>query len=169
MSLLEKVSKSVKIAGLAGALLGATMLGCSNNNNPTSPKPTPTPSIITTGTPSMSVTYVPPIGSSDEFAGTVNHLQPADYVITGYDYVPNVGGWWVKPTTMTPYVKINSDGSWSFDYDTGRYTGGYDEYSTQVAFFLIPASQIPNIPIVENSATLPNISFAVAQTIVNRN
>jgi hypothetical protein len=100
---------------------------------------------------------VPPYGSFDNLQGQVLHVNPADYKVVVYIYVPACGnnGWWgPKPYWEFPLTNINNDGSWTTDITTG----GCDEDATQIAAFLVPNGYTP--PNVGNAPTLPAELFA---------
>jgi len=89
------------------------------------------------GTPSISFTKVPAMGSTENLEGRVSHVIPKDYGVVVYIKVG--GGWWIKPTFASPVSRINVDGSWICDVTTG----GYDTQATEYKAFLIPADYAP--------------------------
>ncbi len=99
------------------------------------------------GTPQLSLTYVPPYGSSDELEGQALHVPTAGYGIAVYIDVS--GGWWTKPTFAQPVTTLQPDGTWL----TPIVTGGSDQLATEIAAFLIPTSYSP--PALAGSPTLP--------------
>jgi len=89
------------------------------------------------GTPTITFTYVPAIGSNDNLQGKVYHIVPNDYGIA--IYIKVAGSWWQKPTYAQPVTKINVDGTWTCDFTTG----GNDASATELAAFLIPIDYAP--------------------------
>ncbi len=99
------------------------------------------------GTPAISFTAVPPLGSSSDLQGQVLHVTPSDYRVAVYIKV--AGQWWTKPTEANPVTMIRFDGNWTTDITTG----GNDAQATEIAAYLIPSSYTP--PIVLGGASLP--------------
>jgi exo-beta-1,3-glucanase (GH17 family) len=89
------------------------------------------------GTPTITFTFVPAIGSYDNLQGKVSHVVPKDYGIAVYIKVS--GTWWQKPTYAQPVTKINTDGTWVCDVTTG----GSDASATEFAALLIPIDYTP--------------------------
>lgn len=89
------------------------------------------------GTPVITFTTIPVVGSSENLRGKVSHVVPKDYGIVVYIKV--AGGWWLKPTYASPVTKINIDGSWVCDVTTG----GNDASATEFYAYLIPAGYSP--------------------------
>lgn len=116
------------------------------------------------GTPSIVLTSVPPIGSYANLKGQVLHVVPANYFIAVYIYVPSGGGWWIKPYFDGPDTALNCDGTFSADI----VTGGEDEDATIIAAFVLPSGYSP--PLLGGSATLPASLYmaAVATATANR-
>ena len=69
--------------------------------------------------PKLDLTLVPPMGSITDLAGIAWFVNPEDYRVAAYIYVPDAGGWWIKPTFDFPLTEINEDGSWSCPIFTG--------------------------------------------------
>ena len=114
------------------------------------------------GTPSIVLTSVPSIGSSNNLKGQVSHVSPAGYYVSAYIYV--AGGWWIKPYDANPETAINCDGTFSIDITTG----GVDPEATVITAFLLPLGFEPLL--VNGQATLPQslYSNAAAVTSVRR-
>jgi exo-beta-1,3-glucanase (GH17 family) len=114
------------------------------------------------GTPSLLLTFVPPIGSNANLQGQEFHAAPSDFYVAVYINV--AGGWWTKPTFAMPKTPVQCDGTWT----TNIVTGGNDLQATQVAAFLLPNSFTP--PALGGSSTLPPelSQNAVASVIVTR-
>jgi exo-beta-1,3-glucanase (GH17 family) len=89
------------------------------------------------GTPTITFTFVPAIGSAENLRGKVSHVVPKNYGIAVYIKV--AGGWWQKPTYAQPVTKINIDGTWVCDFTTG----GNDASATEITAFLIPIDYAP--------------------------
>lgn len=105
------------------------------------------------GTPSISFTFVPPLGSdtgvsaNQYVTGVASHVAPFDaYVVI---YIKVAGNWWIKPYATRHLAAITQSGVWSAQY----YSYFTDANATDIAAFLIPATYIP--PVVGNAATLP--------------
>ena len=112
-------------------------------------------------TPTIVITALPRYGSFDPLRGTVTCADPAAYRIAPYIFV---SGWWTKPTWASPTLAIQPDGSWAGNITTG----GTDQYATQIAVFLIPATYSP--PSMAGGQTLPSALYsnAIAYLIANR-
>jgi exo-beta-1,3-glucanase (GH17 family) len=99
------------------------------------------------GTPTISFTYVPPVGSFDNLQGSVLHVNPSDYRVVVYIKVS--GAWWIKPYSASPQTTINIDGTWTCDITTG----GIDEQATTIAAYLTTKTYSP--PLLAGSGSLP--------------
>src|SRR5437870_2627890 len=97
-------------------------------------------------TPAISLTSVPPMGSSNLLNGVAANVVPANYRVIVYIYVQ---GWWIKPTNSQPQTVIQSNGSWSCNI----VTGGADAYATGIAAYLTSKNYSP--PLLNGAATLP--------------
>jgi uncharacterized protein (TIGR02145 family) len=104
--------------------------------------------IISQEKDTLSIDYLPVIGSFQNIEGHISHINPCDYRIAGYIYVKNFG-WVTKPTYENPSVPINCLGKWSLDYTTG----GTDQLATDIRLFLIPAGYSP--PLVGGGNVFP--------------
>ena len=115
------------------------------------------------GTPEITFTYIPPIGSDDDLEGRVRHVESSSYGVSVYIYV-NGWGWWTKPYWNDPVTTINCNGSFVTDITTG----GLDPTATRIAAFLIPNDYDP--PRMDGGGTLPNELYqnSVADIIVDR-
>jgi hypothetical protein len=114
------------------------------------------------GIPSIELTVVPPIGSSNDLEGRVLHVDPALFAVAVYIGV--FGGWWTKPTFASPLTPIQPDGYWIADITTG----GSDESASRVAAFLVPFDYQP--PRRAGQSTLPDeiIDITVSSVQVQR-
>lgn len=127
--------------------------------------PTPTPTPCTE--PAIEFTYVPPYGNEkDLLRGQVHCVEPADYKVAVYIYVPRSIPccWWTKPYWDWPLTTIRSDGSWTCDVTTG----GIDQLATKIIAFLVPNGYDP--PLMSGGQTLPSELYenAVAYVEVER-
>ncbi|MFH1225910.1 MAG: hypothetical protein V1684_01320 [bacterium] len=120
--------------------------------------PTPTP------TPGLEITTYPPYGSPGYLQGKALGVNPQDYKITVYIFVPTSYpvGWWVKPTLANPFTLINPAGDWSCNIATG----GVDTEATILRAYLIPNGVNP--PLANGWNELPEIPEAVAMAEVFR-
>jgi hypothetical protein len=116
------------------------------------------------GTPSIELTSVPPIGSTANLKGQVLHVAPTNYFVAVYIYVPNGGGWWIKPYFTSPDTMLNCGGTFSAEI----VTGGEDADATIITAFVLPSGYSP--PLLDGAATLPQslYSAAVATATANR-
>ena len=117
------------------------------------------------GEPHLEITNLPPIGSYDILEGTTLNIDPDEYNIVVYIYVPDASGWWVKPAFDYPYTPINPNGEWSCMI----VTGGIDEQATKIAVFLVPVGYFP--PGADGWSSLPQELYDVSVDFVevNRN
>lgn len=100
-----------------------------------------------TGTPSLSFTYLPPMGSHEWIEGQACHIDPVMVKLVFYINVDGI--WWVKPYDNATITPIAADGSWSNQY----VTGGSDYAATQFAAFVIPNGY--SAPVLRGSPSLP--------------
>jgi hypothetical protein len=100
-------------------------------------------------TTKIDFTDVPDYGTFDNLHGKVCNVNPADYKVAVYIYVPGAGGWWTKPTFAYPLTSIRSNGTWTCDITTG----GIDHLATQIAAFLVPNGYYP--PRRDGHSSLP--------------
>jgi len=113
--------------------------------------------------PKLDLTLVPPMGSITDLAGIAWFVNPEDYRVAVYIYVPDAGGWWIKPTFDFPLTEINKDGSWSCPV----FTGGIDEQATKVAAFLVPNDYNP--PAAAGWSSLPQELYDISVSEVETN
>jgi exo-beta-1,3-glucanase (GH17 family) len=99
------------------------------------------------GVPSLSFTYVPPIGNSQRLRGQVMHLAPGSYKVAVYIRVG--ASWWTKPYAAIPTTILLPDGTWSCDIATG----GSDTQATEIAAFAVPIAYAP--PVLLGAASIP--------------
>lgn len=116
----------------------------------------------------MEWTYCPKIGEKTNLRGQCFGLKPDDYKVVVYINVG--GGWWIKPTFITPKTTIGVDGKWVCDITTDDFDpNGKDVTATQVAIFLIPSSYTP---VSAGGGALPQDvkdHAAIAPIIIDRN
>lgn len=100
--------------------------------------------------------YLPPYPthSGDYLEGKIEGVAPSDCCVAVYIKVGD--NWWTKPTYESPLTSINEDGTWKCNI----VTGGYDEYASSVAAFLLPVGS--EAPICGPCSKLPNIPEAIA-------
>ncbi|MGA2070012.1 MAG: hypothetical protein ABSG97_01580 [Sedimentisphaerales bacterium] len=97
----------------------------------------------------ITLDEIPPCGSSDKLTGSVTGVNPADYSVGVY--ILNAG-WWPKPTFVSPWTEIQSDGSWQCDITTSPS----DLNAAEVMAFLVPKAEIPDWPVdFTNQTGLP--------------
>ncbi len=103
---------------------------------PTTPAPslTPTPGCP----PTIEFTSVPPYGSFEDLQGLVTCVDPAEYYVAVYIYMPELG-WWTKPYWSDPRTAIHSNRTWTCDITTG----GYDQYATEITACVLPDAYDP--------------------------
>jgi len=99
------------------------------------------------GQPSIELTTVPPLGTTQNLRGRISHLYTTQYKIGVYIKVG--GGWWTKPTFANPYISLGFDGSWEADITTG----GYDTQASDIAVFVVPLDYA--LPSSSGSGSLP--------------
>jgi hypothetical protein len=114
--------------------------------------------------PSILITNLPTYGVVGHLAGVVLDVNPATNAIAVYIYVPGYG-WVTKPTCAQPLTKIQPDGSWSADVNTG---GAGDLTATRFAALLVGTNY--NLDCVLGLANLPTNAYAqaIAKTVVTR-
>ena len=89
--------------------------------------------------PTIEFTYVPPRCSTDLLQGEVKNVNPADYKVAVFIFIPYAAGWWTKPYSNAPLTPISPDGKWACNITTG----GIDETATWIIAFLVPNGYIP--------------------------
>ena len=111
-------------------------------------------------TPEIEISSPPDVEDWNSVRGMAWHVIPKDFRVVVYVYVPNAGGWWVKPYLDQPLTEIADTGYW----ETLIVTGGSDDTATKVAAFLIPVDYSP--PLATGWESLPKELFdaAVANT-----
>lgn len=157
------VSRWPTPATLLAAALTVGCVACGNgggNSRPTDSQTGPQDGPIT-GPPTVTVTFLPPVGSFDDLRGRVTGVVTSDHRVAVYI---NVGGWWNKPTWAAPLTPIGANGQWTCDITTG----GQDQLATHVAAFLVPRGT--TVPQLAGEANLPASLWeqAVAHYIVLR-
>ncbi len=114
-------------------------------------------------TPTIVITNLPAYGSATHLAGVAFNVNPSNYAVAAYIYVPGFG-WVTKPTCAQPLTAIQSDGSWNANITTG----GGDANATRIAAFLVATNF--SQACVLGTSTLPEsiYSNAVASAVVTR-
>jgi len=110
--------------------------------------------------PQLEIISYPAIGSNGPITGYTSNVDPAQYSIVVYIYVPDASGWWVKPVFDDPFTMIEDDGSWSCQINTG----GIDAQATKIAVFLIPADYEP--PLAAGWGSLPQELYDTAVSVI---
>lgn len=88
--------------------------------------------------PSISIKSLPAYGSNGVMSGIVSGVDVSAFRVASYIYVDG-GGWWTKPTAMTPTVPIAPDGT----FVANVTTGGLDSRATIFCAALIESSRTP--------------------------
>jgi exo-beta-1,3-glucanase (GH17 family) len=114
------------------------------------------------GTPAIELAYVPPYGSTDDLAGRVRHVKPADHRVAVYIQVN--GLWWTKPFQNQPLTEIWPNGTWQTDITTG----GIDEQASKIAAFLVPKGYDPPVLLGAPGLPQPLYQNSVAWTETTR-
>jgi exo-beta-1,3-glucanase (GH17 family) len=110
------------------------------------------------GSPTIALTVVPPIGSSDDLEGQVLHVFAVAV------YIEVFGGWWTKPTFANPLTSIPPDGYWIADITTG----GSDTSASRIAAFLVPFDYDPPSRSGQSNLPMQLQTVAVASVEVAR-
>lgn len=87
--------------------------------------------------PSISFTFVPPIGSSNELTGIVKGVLPKEVNIAVYIKVN--GNWWLKPIRGNPFTFIQC----ASRFVCKIATGGDDVYATEIRAYVFPVAYTP--------------------------
>ncbi len=90
-------------------------------------------------TASIEFTFVPAWSSFDDLTGRVWGVNPSEYYVAVYIFVESAGGWWTKPSAVSPLTPIEEDSTWTTDITTG----GIDQYATKIIAFLVPDGYSP--------------------------
>jgi hypothetical protein len=107
-------------------------------------------------TPSIKITSAPAYATVGSIQGVVSGVANfADYRVATYLSIDAVG-WWTKPTSDSPTVAINADGTFSVPV----VTGGLDDRATIYATALVPVGTTP--PLALGAGSLPTVPNAVA-------
>ncbi|NMB61168.1 MAG: hypothetical protein GYA18_02360 [Chloroflexi bacterium] len=115
--------------------------------------------------PNLMITHIPPLDDSfADLEGIALHVNPDDYRVIVYIYVPGAGGWWIKPTLDYPYTEIDAYGYWS----TAIFTGGIDDQATRIAAFLVPYDYEPPAALGWSSLPQALYSASVSEVEINR-
>jgi hypothetical protein len=83
--------------------------------------------------PVNEFTFVPEFGAFTDLRGRVLNVNPADYRVTVFIFLPGLG-WHTKPTCSNPLTTIGADGTWTADITTG----GIDQQTTMIAAYVMP-------------------------------
>ena len=112
--------------------------------------------------PGILITNLPPFGSVQNLSGVVTGVEPANYKVAAFIYVPGYG-WASKPTCAQPLTSINPDRSWT----TSITTATSDASATRVAAVLVPNGSA--LECVQGQPFLTNaFSTAAASTVITR-
>lgn len=103
--------------------------------------------------PGIELSNVPPLGSSNNLGGRINGVDPDDYRIAVYIFVPVTGGWWNKPTFASPLTIPDCTSFFSCDITTG----GEDETATKIRAYLVPKDYNP--PLVSGGSIPQSIEL----------
>ncbi len=115
--------------------------------------------------PNLMITHIPPLDDSfADLEGIALHVNPDEYRVIVYIYVPGAGGWWIKPTLDYPYTEIDAYGYWS----TAIFTGGIDDQATRIAAFLVPYDYEPPAALGWSSLPQALYSASVSEVEINR-
>ena len=120
------------------------------------------------GQPSLEFTYIPTYANQSQIYGKAKHINPADYKVALYIYIPNIGtfsGWWIKPySDDRRNITLDAGGEWN----ALTVTGGSDGNATKFAAFLVPKTY--TIPAFGATLNLPAELYqnAVANVEVTR-
>jgi hypothetical protein len=112
--------------------------------------------------PTINPTSYPPLGEPGRIGGNVVGIDHTKFRIALI--VDVFGSLWSKPTAATPWIPINSDGT--FD---GRFiTGGQDQCAQRILLFAVPIDK--EIPLVLGGASVPQglIDMSIATAVVDR-
>lgn len=110
--------------------------------------------IVTWTRPVITFTYMPPEGDTSKVQGQVTGVSPSMYKVSLQIYAYWLG-WWIKPTSATPFTSLEGDGSWSSLYATG----GVDYIARAMKAYLVPTY-------VDTTSGI--LSYAVAGVFSNR-
>jgi hypothetical protein len=86
--------------------------------------------------PTIEITDVPPFGTIANLRGQVAHAALAEYHVAAYLFLEGLG-WYVKPSLAVPCTPLSASG----DFEIDVTTGGYDEWATRLAVFLLPIAE----------------------------
>jgi hypothetical protein len=100
-----------------------------------------------TGPPTVLLTVIPALRTSERLEGRACNVNPEDYRILVYIKVGD--GWWIKPYADQPQTPIQARGFWS----TNTVTGGQDSLASEMAAYLVKPDFPP--PILRGDTTIP--------------
>lgn len=97
--------------------------------------------------PGLEFTSVPPIGSDGFLVGRVKGVEPTEYRVAVYIFVPGVSpeGWWNKAYFDKPLTEPECTSNFNCDITTG----GHDDEATKIRAYLV--SKYYNPPLVSGS------------------
>ncbi len=98
----------------------------------------PTPGACREGEPTIELTSVPALGSTDDLSGEARGVGDDLCVLT---YICVAGRWWLKPTEADPFTRPGAGCQFSVDITTG----GNDELADEIRAFLIPCEFEPGV------------------------
>ena len=119
------------------------------------------------GSPSITFTSVPPIGSYANVVGKVTGVSP--YSTYGVALFLDIyGAYYTKPTLAQPITPIESDGTFLANITTGG-TGSLDAFAEQVIGYVVPLSYSP-VSTVSGASAIPQdlINASVANVVANK-
>jgi hypothetical protein len=88
--------------------------------------------------PILTLTDLPPYGSSSPIQVHVRWVDPKDYRIATYIFISG-SGYWTKPTFAQPTVELSPTGEATIPV----VTGGSDQFAVKFALFLVRADYVP--------------------------
>jgi exo-beta-1,3-glucanase (GH17 family) len=115
-------------------------------------------------TPEIEFVDSPDIQGWPNIQGMAWHIIPKDYRVVVYIFVPDAGGWWIKPSFDFPLTEIEDSGYWQCKI----ITGGIDGQATKISAFLIPVEYSP--PLAAGWEALPQELFdnSIASTSITK-
>jgi len=126
------------LAPMVLILAGSLFISCDGGgSSPTAPEPL----CQLSSPPGISITFVPPLGSTQSVRGTVLFTEtpcdPQFYRVALYIHVPGFSSDFIcKPSDTQPLSMLSPAGGWDILYATG----GNDTTATEIAAFLVSRS-----------------------------
>ncbi|RJR31289.1 hypothetical protein C4569_02495 [Candidatus Parcubacteria bacterium] len=87
--------------------------------------------------PGINLLDVPILGSQDNLKGRVLNVVPSDFRIISYIKVDS--SWYIRPSSLSPFTVIESDGR--FEVDITTQPG--DENADEIALFVVSPAYVP--------------------------